>query len=190
VIAGGLRALETREPGEAVTAPGRIWDFFDELSMSRIAEIQPGSTFLLPFDEAVVASPRRRRKRGPARQTSAASLDAYERIKESRQEIYPYILKAIAAHGPAPAECLTAREILRALIGNGVLPANAERNAISPRANELLKAGCLENPLNDDGRIYLKHVPGDAPASVWRITNRGQALLDYLLEQAKQKGAR
>lgn len=143
----------------------------------------------LPFDSAPVVPPRRpKRKRGTARQTSEASLGSYERVKKSRREIYSSALEVIAAHGPAPGDRLTAREILRALITNGALPPNAERNQISPRLTELLEAGCLENPAAADGRIYLKRVPGDAPASVWRLTARGRVLLDHLKQQAAAGG--
>lgn len=136
---------------------------------------------VLPFDRPAAPAPRKR-KRGAARRTSEASLDAFEAIKRRRVKLYRPILEAIVAHGPAAADCLTGREILRALILQDVLPAGAEVLSIRPRLTELLQAGCLENPLDpgDAVRFFLKTVTGEAPASVWRITGRGRLLIEHL----------
>lgn len=133
---------------------------------------QPTQTMPL-FPE--VRSTHRRRKRGTERRTSQASLEAFERIKQRRVKIYLPILETIAEHGPGASSCLTAREILRKLKAAGVLSHDAERNHISPRLTELLEAGCVENPDS-----FLKDVPGDASASVWRITERGRLLIEHL----------
>jgi hypothetical protein len=56
----------------------------------------------------------------------------------------------------------------------------------------MLDGGCVENPLDpaslqSEPKIFLKKVPGDALASVWRLTPRGRALLDYY--KGHKKGA-
>lgn len=126
----------------------------------------------LPFEQpASELRPRRRHKRTPERAVREASLDAYERIKKSRVKIYRPILALLAKQPPAPAMCLTAREILRALKASGALGPEAERNQVSPRLTELLEAGCVEQP------DYLKRLPGEAAAGVWRLTTKGGELL-------------
>lgn len=127
----------------------------------------------------------RESKRGSERRTSPVSLGAFEQIKRRRAKLYLPILQMVTLHGPRPEDCLTAREILRALIARGDLPPGSERNAVSPRNCELLQAGCLENPIDQEtAKPYLKRVAGDAPASTWRITIRGRALLEHLIREA------
>jgi hypothetical protein len=151
--------------------------------MSTTNLAQPNETLPLPFVE--LHQPRRKecRKRTSERRTASASLDAFEAIKRRRVQIYKPILEVVAPCGPEPRLCLTAREILRALKARGVLPGNAERNAVSPRLTELLEAGCVENPAE-----YLKSVPGDSSAGVWRITERGLLLLEHLRSKTGRRG--
>lgn len=125
--------------------------------------------------------PKTRRRHRQHRPTEASSL-AYEKIKKgNRNKLYRPILIYLSNMSPVdhPSGCPTARDLLRALIKIGHLPEHAERNNVSPRLNELLQAGCIENPLNEDGSVYLKSVPGDATASTWRITAKGRELLEY-----------
>jgi hypothetical protein len=127
---------------------------------------------------------RRRRKRGLERVTAEASLEAFEAIKIRRTKLYAPILETMAAHGPRPEDCLTAREILRLLKSRGVLSASAERNQISPRLTELKEAGCVE------ALDFLRRVAGDAPASVWRITPRGLLYLSDLQHSSPESSSR
>ena len=149
------------------------------------ANINQNSTLTprLPFDEFLQSRPRRR-KHGKERNTSPASIDAFESIKGRRVKLYRPILTILSERNPNPEECLTARELLRALIARGDLPPGAERNNVSPRLTELLGAGCVENPLDSD-RPYLKRVSNDPPASVWRITARGHLFLAHLMRESQ-----
>lgn len=130
---------------------------------------------LLPFEQAAPSDlkPRRRYKNAAqGRRVVEASVDAYEKIRNGRSKLYKPILKLLAeCPSSMPADCLTAREILRALQRQGLLPAGAERNNVSPRLTELLEAGCVEQP------AYSKKLPGQAAAGVWRITEKGRAML-------------
>ena len=160
-------------------------------SSRKASERQPESaTPLLPFDQfdqLLLTPTSRRRARGPARRTSGASLKAFEAIKVRRSRIYKPILEVLAEHGPAAADYLTSRELLRELQERGVLPPCAEVLSVRPRLTELLQAGCLENPLDpgDETKIFLKAVAGECRASVWRITPRGRAFLDHLHREAE-----
>lgn len=116
--------------------------------------------------------PRRRHKKAvEGRRVAEASLDAYERIKKARGGLYRRILEILSGWPTETELCPTARQILSDLKYDGILPANAERNNVSPRLTELLKAGCIEQP------DYLKKIPGEAAAGVWRITDKGRDLL-------------
>jgi hypothetical protein len=128
---------------------------------------------LLPFPELPVARPRRRARSLPERRVTEASLTAYDKIVRSRCRLYKPILRLLQGRGPNPEDCLTAREILRALITLGVLPAHAERNNVSPRLTELLEAGCVESVPD-----FLKAGRGEPSASVWRLTSKGIDLLN------------
>lgn len=142
---------------------------------------QPTPTMPL-FPEAGSTYRSCKRKSGSERRTAPASVEAFERIKQRRVKIYLPILETIAEHGPGASSCLTAREILRKLKAARVLSHDAERNHVSPRLTELLEAGCVENPDS-----FLKDVPGDATASVWRITDRGSLLLAHLRARGAKK---
>ena len=152
---------------------------------------QERATPLLPFDQAdqPLTPTSRRRARGAARRTSEASLKAFDEIKAKRSRLYKPILEVIAERGPAAADCLTSREILRALIEQDDLPEVAEVLSVRPRLTELSQAGCLENPLDpaDETKTFLKAVAGECRASVWRITERGRAFFDYLQQQTQHK---
>jgi hypothetical protein len=143
---------------------------------------------MLPFEGPLQVARRRPRGRSPHR-TSEASLNAFELIRRRRSKLYLPILELLSARGPRPEECLTAREILRELKLIRILPPLAERNQVSPRLNELLNAGCVENPALVDpagnAQVYLKRVLDDAPAMTWRVTGRGHALLDHLKQERK-----
>ena len=119
----------------------------------------------------------------PRRRRTSAS-ETFERIRLSRAKLYLPILEILAHRGSVLSQCLTAREILRALKERGDLSPGAERNSVSPRLTELLDASCIENP------EFIKHVPGDAPASVWLITPRGRLLLEHLRSQQNAGGPR
>jgi hypothetical protein len=113
----------------------------------------------------------RREPRQPSRAvtvaTATARRDSYAEIRPTVSRRLRLILRALATHGPQ-----TAREILRRLIAQGDLPPASERNAVSPRLTAAAKTGLVDT-LPD-----LRTVPGDAPASVWVITERGRLLLD------------
>jgi hypothetical protein len=129
---------------------------------------------LLEYAETLQSGlkPRRRHKKAvEGRRVAEASLEAYERVKKARSGLYRPILKLLSHRGSDPLQCPTAREILAELKAQGILPQNAERNAVSPRCSELLDAGCIEQP------DYIKTVPGQAAAGVWRITDKGRELL-------------
>lgn len=128
---------------------------------------------LLPFEQAPPdLKPRRRHKRGvEGRRVRDVSVETFERVKSGRSRLYKPILRFLVYCGSEPEQCPTARQILRALKDTGQLPANAERNNVSPRLTELLEAGCVEQP------NYQKKVQGQAPAGVWRITAKGRDLL-------------
>jgi hypothetical protein len=146
---------------------------------------------MLPFEGPLQVA-RRRPNRRSAYRTSEASLNAFEVIKRRRSKLYLPILEVLSAHGPRPEDCLTAREFLRDLKLKRILAPSAERNQVSPRLNELLNAGCVENPAQVDpagnAQVYLKRVLDDAPAMTWRITERGRALLDHLKRERKGEG--
>jgi hypothetical protein len=74
---------------------------------------------------------------------------------------------------------MTARQVLRVLIEQGHLPPTAERNQTAPRISELADAGCVE-ALGE-----LRKVGNDAPASVWRMAERGRLLIDHLERNAR-----
>lgn len=129
---------------------------------------------LLDYLEATQSGlkPRRRHKKAvEGRRVAEASLDAYERIKKARGGLYKPILTVLAEWTTVPEHCPTARQILRVLKDGEVLPVSAERNQVSPRLTELLEAGCIEQP------DYLKKLPGEAAAGVWRITDKGREML-------------
>lgn len=158
------------------------------MSITAQAAIESSGTPLLPFDEPLPISQSRNRARRAERRTAPASLSAFELIKQRRCRLYRPILEVVAQHGPDPASCLTAREILRELQGRQVLPITAERNDVSPRLCECLLAGCLENPSDSSNsdRPYLKRKGSDATAMTWRITPRGRLLLEHLLSQERR----
>lgn len=136
----------------------------------------------LHFSELQRSGRKHQRKRGTERRTSQASVEAFERIKQRRSKLYGPILIIVSQHGPEPERCLTAREILRHLKAQGTLPADAERNDVSPRIFECFEAGCVENPADptDSGKPFLKRTGSDATAMTWRITERGRLLIEHL----------
>jgi len=150
---------------------------------------QPG----LPFDAGASKSTAPRRKRKRHHDSNEASRAALETGKERFSELEIAILRLLAQHDSEPSRCLTAREILRALVAQGVLSRSAERNSVSPRLSRLLELGCIENPADSKRRtadgfphVFLKRVSGDAAASVWKITERGRLYLSQREREAKE----
>lgn len=118
--------------------------------------------------------------RKPNEPSSEATVEArqlaFEKIQRSRSKRTRWILETLSERPQ------TANEVKRRLIELGILPPNAERNAVSPRTSELAKAGCIE-ALPD-----LRTVGDDAPASVWAINRRGIELLEHLRREQAERG--
>lgn len=128
------------------------------------------------FDSSPPDAPQTRKQNTPhSEQTREARGISYDEIKGKRSKRHRLILQVLADYGPQ-----TAREVLRRLIEQGHLPPQAERNATSPRLSECAEAGLVET-LEE-----LRTVGNDAPASVWKITERGILLLEHLREEAQK----
>ncbi|MEN3335670.1 MAG: hypothetical protein V7641_5035 [Blastocatellia bacterium] len=121
----------------------------------------------LPFDSSPPLASRRRKRNASTEATAQARADAFDKIKGKRGKRHLLILHAIAQHGP-----MTTRQVLRCLVAQGHLPPTAERNQVSPRLSEMAEAGCVE-ALDE-----LRVVGDDTPATAWKITPRGQLLIE------------
>lgn len=130
--------------------------------------------------------PRKSRKHKQHRHTQASAL-SFDEIKLKRNKIFLMILSVLAEFDFNDAQqCLTAREMLRLLKVRGLVKPAAERNYLSPRLTELFDLGCIDNPQNEEGQAFIKHVEGDKPASVWKISDKGRELLSCLTELHKE----
>ena len=135
----------------------------------------------LPFDPRPAPSKRRRHKN---HRVTTASVLSFEEAKTHRNKSYLMILELLAEFDhDRPEALLTAREMLRIFKIRGQVGTGAERNRVSPKLSGLLDLECVINPtlIEGDEEVYfLKRVDGDAAASVWKITDKGEELLNCL----------
>lgn len=161
-------------------------------TISKLTQSQPPLPFEAPAQHATAAA--RENARGAARvttpATATASAAAHQKTKAPGGKIVPAILRAVELRGPAPDDCLTSLEILRAIYAAGAAPNAVNPNIVRPRLTEARNAGLLENPaapglFDADGKPkpFLKKVDGDEAAAVWRITARGR---EWLRQQEAQ----
>lgn len=128
------------------------------------------------FDSSPCDAPQSRKPNiAHSEQTRDARGISYDTAKQTRSKRHKLILQALADYGP-----MTAREVLRRLIEQGHLPPTAERNATSPRLSECAEAGLVET-LEE-----LRVVGSDAPASVWKITDKGVEFLNHLRREGSK----
>jgi hypothetical protein len=132
----------------------------------------------LPFDNPSASS--RKSRKHQHHQVSQVSRTTFEEVKRKRNKAFLKILRVLSLHSHADADlCLTARQLLRILYARNEAKNPNDRNIVSPRLCELLDLNCVENPTEGEG-MYRKRVDDDAPASVWRLTDRGRELLACL----------